>query len=245
MTGGVRAILFDAGATLLHADPPVEEIYAREFRRDGVSASEEEIRRALTITWREVKEKQFTDRYGGVSGERGFWKAFAGRARFHLDGGAISAECFDALVRHFLDPASWEVYPEVSPVLLRLRARGYPLGIVSNWDSSLLELLAAHGLSGHFSAILVSAREGVGKPAPEIFWRACRSLGVAPEEALHVGDSREEDFEAARAAGLKSVLLDREGRHAGVQPRVAALHELEALLPEPLSVAPAAAPGGE
>ncbi len=232
MTSEVRAVFFDAGATLLHADPPVEEIYAREFRRDGAPGSEEEIRRALMVTWREVKEKRFADRYGGVSGERGFWKAFTERARFHLDGGAISPGCFEALVRHFLDPRSWSVYPEVVPALLGLRERGYPLAIVSNWDSSLFDLLAALGLTEHFSAILVSAREGTGKPAPEIFLRACRSLGVAPGEALHVGDSREEDFEAARAAGLRAVLLDREGRHPDVEPRVAALSELDAILGE-------------
>jgi len=31
----IRAVCFDAGATLLHPDPPVEEIYGRVFREDG------------------------------------------------------------------------------------------------------------------------------------------------------------------------------------------------------------------
>jgi putative hydrolase of the HAD superfamily len=238
----VRAVFFDAGATLLHADPPVEEIYVREFSRDGTAFSPEGIRRALLETWREVKEKTFTDRYGGVSGERAFWKAFTDRARFHLDGGSVSAACFDSLVRHFLDPRSWAVYPDAPPTLRALRARGLPLAVVSNWDSSLPDLLSAHGLTEMFAALFVSAREGTGKPAPEIFARACRRLSVSPAEALHVGDSPEEDFHAARAAGLTAVLLDREGRHPRIEPRVSSLSQIEALLPD---VAPAGAAGGK
>lgn len=227
MSGQVRAVFFDAGATLLHADPPVEEVYVREFRADGSGCSPEEIRSALLETWREIKEKRFADRYGGVSGEREFWKAFTDRARFHLDGGEVSTECFASLVRHFLEPRSWSLFPDVLPALDALRERGCPLAVVSNWDSSLPDLLAAHDLARRFSAVLVSARERTGKPAPEIFHRACARLGVTPEEALHVGDSLEEDFEAARAAGLRAVLLDRTGRHPEISPRVTTLAQLE------------------
>ena len=226
MTRGIRAVLFDAGATLLHSDPPVEEVYVRELTRDGVEAGREDFRRALATTWKEVREKKLSDRYGGVSGERGFWKMFVNRARFHLDGRELSDSCFERLVSHFVRTDSWRVYPDVVPTLEALCAAGYRLAVVSNWDSSLNGLLGAHGLSRYFSEILVSAVEQTGKPDPEIFHRACRRLDIGVGEALHVGDSKEEDFDAARNAGLAAVLLDREGRHAAVDERITTLSEI-------------------
>lgn len=222
----IRAVTFDAGATLLHPDPPVAEIYVREFEREGVPDVRASIGAALARTWEEIRRRETPDRYGGTTGERRFWETFVRRTRFHLDQGEVSDRCFASLVSHFSSPSAWSVYPDVVPALDELRRRGFSLAIVSNWDSSLPALLEAHSLSARFDAILVSAIEGTGKPAPEIFHRACGRLGVLPGEALHVGDSREEDYDAARAAGLSALHLDRDGRHPAAEGRVGSLSEV-------------------
>jgi putative hydrolase of the HAD superfamily len=125
------------------------------------------------------------------------------------------------------------VYDDVMPALAALAARGLPLAIVSNWDSTLGRLLDAHGLAESFSAVLISAVEKSAKPHAEIFHRACRRLGLRAEEALHVGDSLEEDYRGARAAGLSALLLDREGRHSNVEERIETLAELPEWLDSP------------
>ena len=226
----IRAVLFDAGATLLRADPPVEEVYGRAFARDGAPAEPHEVRRVLETTWREIRDRADPNRYGGAVGERGFWEAYVRRARFHLDGGEVSERCFGELAGHFVRPEAWAVYPDVAPVLESLRERGYALAIVSNWDSTLGRLLEVHGLAPSFSEILISAVEKSAKPHPEIFHRACGRLGSRPAETLHVGDSLEEDYLAAKAAGLPALLLDRDGRHPGVEERIETLAELPARL---------------
>ena len=226
MTGRIRGVLFDAGATLLHADPPVEQVYFEAFARDGARCSPGDLAAALESTWREIRERGLPNRFGGASGERGFWEAFVRRARHHLDGGALSDRCFSELVAHFVLPGSWSVYPDVAPALSSLRERGFRLAIVSNWDSTLAGLLEAHGLEDSFSAILISAVEKAAKPHAEIFHRACARLGLRADEALHVGDSLEEDYRGARAAGLSAILLDRDGRHADVAERIASLEDL-------------------
>ena len=104
------------------------------------------------------------------------------------------------------------------------------LGIVSNWDSSLPTLLAALELTPRFATVAVSAIEETGKPDPEIFLRACARLGSAPEECLHVGDSLREDYDAARAAGLAALHLDRDGRHAAGPDRIRSLSEIASRL---------------
>jgi putative hydrolase of the HAD superfamily len=226
----IQAVFFDAGATLLHPDPPVEEIYAREFAKEGAPFAPEDFARALTRTWEEVHSQPPADRYGGISGEAEFWSRFLNRVRSFLDGGSVSPEAFARLATHFRDPASWAIYDDVIPALETLAARGLALAVVSNWDSYLPTLLQSLGLADRFRRISVSAIEQTGKPAPEIFLRTCERLNVAPEQVLHIGDSLAEDYEGARAAGLSSLLLDRAGRHPGFADRIESLTEISARL---------------
>ncbi|MCC7353347.1 MAG: HAD family hydrolase, partial [Anaerolineae bacterium] len=113
----------------------------------------------------------------------------------------------------YTDPATYRLFPDTLPTLKALRERGYRLGVISNWDWSLPELLDRMGLSRHFEVIAVSARVGANKPHPAIFRHALNHLGVPPERALHVGDNPEADAEGARGVGMTGVLLDRSGIH--------------------------------
>jgi 2-haloalkanoic acid dehalogenase type II len=98
-----------------------------------------------------------------------------------------------------------ELYPEVADAIERL-ARRYPLFALSNGNAEIARTALGPWFSG-----AISAREfGIGKPDPRIFHEACRRLGCAPAEVLHVGDDLELDVLAARAAGLQTFWLRRE-----------------------------------
>ena len=222
----IRAVFFDAGATLLYPDPPVEEVYGRVFAADGTRFDGDSLRGALSATWAAIHEEKGSDRYGGVRGEPEFWRDFLGRVRARLDGGELSDAAFDALASHFRTAEAWRVFPDVVPALRELARAGRTLAVVSNWDSFLPRLLDLHGLSRFFLTVSVSAIEGTGKPEAEIFLRTCARLAVSPETALHVGDSPRDDFEGARGAGLSALLLDRDGSHPHVTERIRSLAEL-------------------
>ena len=222
----IRAVFFDAGATLVHPSPPVEEIYARELAADGAVFTREELDAALTRAWEEVHAETAADRYGGVRGEAAFWQAFLNRVRGSLDGGVVSGDCFARLARHFRSPSAWALYPDVLDTLDALERRSLPLAIVSNWDSHLPALLDALDLSRRFRSVAVSAIEETGKPEADIFRRVCARLDVPPNACLHVGDSRREDYEGARSAGLHALLLDRQGKHTDVEHRIESLMEI-------------------
>ena len=228
----IRAVLFDAGATLLHPSPPVEEVYARELASDGARFDPADLGRALARAWEEVHAESNPDRYGGVRGEQAFWRAFLNRVRGRMDGGVVSPACFDRLATHFRNPASWAIYPDVPETLDALAERGLALGIVSNWDSHLPALLDGLDLTRRFSTVAVSAIEETGKPDSEIFRRACARLGFDPGECLHVGDSLREDYEGALAAGLAALHLDRDGRHDESPDRIRSLAEIAPRLDE-------------
>jgi putative hydrolase of the HAD superfamily len=103
---------------------------------------------------------------------------------------------------------------------------------VSNWDVSLAPTLRALGLGDMLDAVITSAHVGAAKPAPEVFTAALAFLGLAPREALHVGDDPRLDVLGARAAGVLPVLLRREGDSeapAGVAT-ISSLTDLPALI---------------
>lgn len=122
---------------------------------------------------------------------------------------------------------------------LRKRVR---VGVCSNFSHSETahQILREAGYDAHLDAIVVSDAFGLRKPRQEIFLETLAQLGVAPEEALHVGDSLRADVGGAAGAGIRSVWITRRVRdperllreHAGPPPdhRVADLAELASLL---------------
>ena len=122
-------------------------------------------------------------------------------------------------------------YPEAERVLGELRGRGVRLVVVSNWDVSLHEVLARTGLAALVDGAVTSAEVGVAKPAPAIFAAGLEVAGgVAPGDALHAGDSLDADVAGARAAGLRAVLVRREGDAVAVDPSVHVIASLDGLL---------------
>ena len=123
--------------------------------------------------------------------------------------------------------------------LRKLADSGVKLGIISNSDGSVEEQLRrgricqiGEGFGVPVLAIIDSGIVGVAKPAAEIFRHALEPIGVEPEQALYVGDTRRYDVRGARAAGLVPVHFDpyelcpESNDHA----HIADLADVEALL---------------
>jgi putative hydrolase of the HAD superfamily len=119
----------------------------------------------------------------------------------------------------------FDAYPDARPALEELRHRGLRLVCVSNWDVSLGEVLDRCGLGELLDGAVSSAEAGARKPDPRIFVPALALAGCGPDEAVHVGDTPEEDVEGAAAAGIRALLLDRGGGGD-----VTSLEEVPALL---------------
>jgi FMN phosphatase YigB (HAD superfamily) len=71
---------------------------------------------------------------------------------------------------------------------------------------------------------------GAPKPDPRVFERALAIAGAAPDEAVHVGDKVDNDVDGARAAGVRAVLVQRQGEPPPGVEAVRSLRELSALL---------------
>ncbi len=123
---------------------------------------------------------------------------------------AISAASSQALTRALLASLHFTVFPDVVPALSAARARGQRLVVLSNWDVSLTGVLEAAGLSRFLHGVVSSAAAGARKPSAAIFEHGLGVAGVRASDAIHVGDSIEEDVRGARAAQIEPVLIRRD-----------------------------------
>lgn len=110
--------------------------------------------------------------------------------------------------------AAVTVMPGAASLLAFLKRRGIKLGLVSNLVSPFKAPVAALGLAEAFDAAVYSCDEGLAKPDPEIYRRALERLGVAPEQALFVGDNLPNDVHAPATLGLRTVGVGVTGRDA-------------------------------
>ena len=211
----VRAVTLDVGGTLIEPWPSVGHIYAAAALRHGLQLSPEDLNRQFAAAWREKKDFAHT--------EEG-WSELVDQTFAGLVDTPPSRSFFPELYKAFSSAGAWRVYDDVLPFLKELRRRGLKLGAISNWDERLRPLWKELKLDIWFDAIVISAEAGAAKPHRAIFRRAAEQLQTKPAAILHMGDSRVEDFEAARAAGFQALLL-RRGEPPGPDEQICSLTE--------------------
>ena len=135
--------------------------------------------------------------------------------------------CFQALFAHFARPDAWRVHPETGPTLLSLAERGWHVGLASNFDGRLRGVAAGLSELRPVRSLVISSEVGWRKPAAPFFDAVRRQTGSPFNQIVFVGDDPANDYDGARAAGLRAVLFDPRGevRDATVR-RVARLGEL-------------------
>jgi putative hydrolase of the HAD superfamily len=232
--GRVRAVFFDAGETLLAPEPSFSRRIHRVVTDQGEVVEEAAVTAAFAAVLRRVV---WPNTWGDEAGQRAFWTGFYQDVLTEMGSRGDHAHLASALYESFTDPASYKLFPDTLPVLDDLARRGLTLGVVSNWEPWLGEVLRLQGIHDRFATVAISGVLGVSKPDPAIFHAALEGAGVAAPETVFVGDSPSADVEGARAAGLRPVLLDRHGRFpdgatpdAAPVPRITTLSDLPALL---------------
>jgi putative hydrolase of the HAD superfamily len=108
------------------------------------------------------------------------------------------------------------------------------LGLISNSHRCLESFQEHFELDGLIDVAISSSQHGYMKPHPSIFEAALKLAGVAPSEAVMVGDSLAQDIEGARRVGMKGVLVRRSDATSetaiGDVPVIKSLVELPGLL---------------
>lgn len=227
MITGVDTILFDAGDTLIAYRRPLRILLQDFFIQHNEIVRRDAIAEALEAV--DARYRSLIHQVRTTDEERRMWLEVG---RDLLDVLLPRRrDLYVALGAWFAD--GWrqmKVFRDVRQAMRRLRAVGYRLAVVSNWEPSLSATLDRLGIRHYFESVITSSEEGVWKPDPGLFRIALERLGAPAERTISVGDHLERDFMAAQHAGLHAVLLDRFDDHPEVSPRVRTLTELLALL---------------
>lgn len=225
-----RLILFDVGWTLVDTHPSAQELIRRVLGEQGLPITSADLERAEPRAREAVRHLLPFQRYGQEE-SRAFWDAFY-TALLAALGIEPRPALRAALYAAFQRLENWRLYPDVLPTLQTLRERGFRLGVVSNWEEWLEDLLLALEVHALFDVIIASGPFGRAKPHPSIFERALELAGgVTPSEAVHVGDSPRDDVAGAQAVGIRPILIDRRGRYPDLPvERISTLAELPARL---------------
>jgi putative hydrolase of the HAD superfamily len=203
------ALLIDGLGTLVSLAPPAPALRRELEGRFGIEVSEEEARRALgaeiAFYRAHMELGRDTESLAAVRRRCAEILREALPASDRLDGVDI-----DELTEALLSALRFDAYPDARPALLRARAAGPRIVVVSNWDVSLAEVLERVGLAPLLDGVVTSAAVGAAKPQRAIFAHALALAGVAAERARHVGDTLDEDVRGALACGIPAVLLRRD-----------------------------------
>jgi putative hydrolase of the HAD superfamily len=228
----VRAVFFDAGETLVHPHPSFAELFAQVLGEEGHPIEVEAVQEVVHTSSESFNELMLSETALN-------WSTSPERSRalwdvvyrvFLTEAGIDQGEherLVKALYERFRNLASYRLYPDVLPTLERLREGGLTLGLISNFEDWLEQLLETLEVSHFFEVTVISGIEGVEKPDTRIFDIALERAGVDAAHSAYVGDNPIFDAEPSRRAGMLSVVIDRRGNHAGTDfLRVTSLEDL-------------------
>lgn len=222
MDSQVKAIFFDVGNTLLF--PNRERIHAPLAAR-GISPDSNRLR-ALECRIKNEFDLLMTE---DGSHDHNFWWMYY--TQLFTDIELKDDILRDELVTNIRNSANWDQIPPGTCDRLQHIASQYQIGVISNADGRIEDVLRRCEIADCFLTITDSGLVGYEKPHPEIFRQALRSLNVNPEESLYVGDMYSVDYLGATGAGMQAVLMDVPGAYVDRRvPRVESLAELTAML---------------
>lgn len=193
-----RAVVFDFFGTLTLSTPVAawDEHAARSARPLGIPG--DRWRRALDESWGERAT-------GALGALPETFRVLAARCGVDPGPDALAAavaarrSCQRLLIRN--------LRPDAERVLLALRARAVPVGVLSDCSVELAEEWAELPIAVLVSTRVLSCEEGRRKPDPELFRTVARRLGVRPQECLYIGDGGGNELSGASAAGMTAYLL--------------------------------------
>ena len=224
-------MFFDLYGTLAGFNPPREQVQTQALESCGFTATKEGIARGYVGADDWMSQVNATDspvpRLTGQARDR----FFAEYQRLIMEGAGIKVDLDTAgrvwaAVRQI--PYSFAAFDDTLPVMDMLKLRELTLGLISNIGRDVDEMCESLGLTPYLDFIVTSTEVGIGKPHPPVFLKALERAGVAPDEALHVGDSYRSDVQGARGVGIRPLLLDRDGVMTDVTdcPRIGSLMEV-------------------
>ncbi|KAL8508663.1 hypothetical protein ACS0TY_019059 [Phlomoides rotata] len=213
----LRLVTVDVTGTLIAYKGELGDYYCMAAKSIGLPCPDyKRVHEGFKHAYTEMAKKHtcfgFADKMPNIV----WWKTCV-RDSFVRAGYDYDEETFEKIFRRiystFGSSAPYTIFPDSKPFLNWLRGKGVLVELVSNaeyrYQDVILPALGLHkGSEWDFGVF--SGLEGVEKPDPRIYEIALARAGnIAPEEALHIGDSMRKDYLPAKSVGMHALLIDR------------------------------------
>lgn len=232
----VRAVFFDAGETLVYPHPSFVELFAEVLREEGHPidpADVQEVVHASSDAFTKLMLSEEAMNWStSIVRSRALWDLVY---RMFLEAAKLPESeherLVNALYERFRNLGSYRLHPDAMPALERLQTADLILGLISNFEDWLEQLLEELEVHHFFDVTVISGIEGVEKPDRRIFNVALERAGVDAAHSVYVGDNPIFDAQAAQDAGMIPILIDRRGSHVDTDfTRITSLEDLPAAI---------------
>lgn len=222
----LKAVAFDAVGTLIEPVPGVAQAYRDAALKVGLDLPAELIHQRFRTVF--GADESGIDHKTNEENELKRWRGIVGICLPELTE-SLANRVFEDLWRHFAEPASWRLFPDVLPCLDFCRGKGLSVCVASNFDSRLRNVWEGlPGVKGQNIDLIISSEVGTRKPGKAFYGEVIRHFGCGPESILFVGDDLVNDSQVPSELGFKTVFLDRRVR-MNIHESIAHLGELPRL----------------
>ncbi|CAN1508366.1 COG1011 Predicted hydrolase (HAD superfamily) [Rhabdaerophilaceae bacterium] len=197
-----RLFMFDAYGTLFD----VHSAVLRAGAPLGTKASD------VSALWRQKQlEYSWTLTAMGRAEGADFWQLTTEAldwvlARLSMNDPALRMALLDAYRK-------LDTYPDVQPMLMRLRSAGQRTAIFTNGTAAMVEdAIAAARLGNLIDHVLTVEGTGHFKPHPAVYAHAMRAAGIVNPAAVTFISSNRWDIAGAKQAKLHSIWINRTGQ---------------------------------
>jgi putative hydrolase of the HAD superfamily len=226
-----KVIFFDAMGTLFDLKNSVGEIYHQYAHKYGVEIDAKHIEQAFINSFKSAPPLAFSPNELAVIKQQEFdwWKQVVSATFEQLEVLENFVD-FNAFFReiyvYFGTKEPWYVFPDTVNCLTKCCDRKIELGVISNFDSRLIQVLNLLDLDQFFTNITISSVAGFAKPQRNIFQLALSKHNWESYQAWHIGDSPTEDYAGAKNAGLGSFWLNRSAYSLNIENQLPNLWSL-------------------
>jgi putative hydrolase of the HAD superfamily len=230
----LKAVFFDWFNTLAVYHPPREELQSQAIREFGFSVSTEQVKPALLNADKLVFDEnaKYPMRLRNKKEQTEVYTQYETLLLKYIgidlsDELATVTKIFKRVEELYGD-IGFVLYDDVIQVMKKLRDMDLKIGLITNLEIDMKPICSGLGLDPYLDFIITSGEAGSDKPQPEIFMLALKKAGVEASEAVHVGDQYKIDAVGAMNAGIKPIIIDRNGLYPDINdcPRIQNLDEL-------------------
>lgn len=220
----IKTITFDVGYTIIFPAESVGASYKKHLLHHGHDLCEKQLESSFFECWLEhVSESQGLI-YGTTEEQAIFtWSNLLHKMIDNFPNHEIPHDTVSKVAKTIYDEFStakaWMIHPNWEKLFKICKAKGWQVGLISNWDIRLARLLDELELSELVDFQIISAEHAIEKPDKKIFEIAAQKAGCDLNEIVHVGDTFIDDVVGAVESGAKAVWCNH--RSQQIDPRLA------------------------